>query len=153
MILHEHPFRIRPFCKESANQAVIIRIKSVSMLWRHKSHCSTFFVVRLYMMLCCIDLNDFVVYPHIHDHAVNWSIHWTTFFVIWVSYRRCDILLLLVKLQQRFLTYWGWDKMAEISQTTFSNAFSWTEIFQFWLKFHWSSFPRVQLTIFQHRFR
>ena len=52
-----------------------------------------------------------------------------------------------------FLTHWGRDKMDAISQTTFSSAFSWMKIFEFWLKFHWSLFPRVQLTIFQHWFR
>ena len=45
------------------------------------------------------------------------------------------------------LTHWGRDKMAAIFQTTFSNAFSWMKIFKFRLRFHWSLFPRVQLTI------
>ena len=44
-------------------------------------------------------------------------------------------------------------QMNAISQTTFSNAFSWMKIFEFLLKFHWSLFPRVQLTIFQQWFR
>ena len=51
------------------------------------------------------------------------------------------------------LTHWGRDKMAAISQTTHSNAFSWTKMLEFRLKFHWSLFPRDQLTIFQHWFR
>ena len=51
------------------------------------------------------------------------------------------------------LTHWGRDKIDAISQTTFSTAFSWMKIFEFRLKFHWSLFPRVQLTIFQHWFR
>ena len=33
-------------------------------------------------------------------------------------------------------------------QTKFSNAFSWMKMFEFRLRFHWSLFPRVQLTIF-----
>ena len=44
-------------------------------------------------------------------------------------------------------------KVAAISQTTFSNAFSWVKSFVFWLIFHWSLFLRVKLTIFQHRLR
>ena len=32
------------------------------------------------------------------------------------------------------------DKIAAISQTIFSDAFSWTQSFVFWLKFHWSWF-------------
>ena len=31
---------------------------------------------------------------------------------------------------------------------TFSNAFSWMQIYEFWLNFHWSLFARVQLTIY-----
>ena len=54
---------------------------------------------------------------------------------------------------EALLTHWGWDRMATIFQMTFSNAFSWMKIFKFWLRFHWSLFPRVQLTIFQHWFR
>ena len=37
------------------------------------------------------------------------------------------------------LTHWGWDKMADIFQMTFSNAFSW---YKFRLRYHWSLFPR-----------
>ena len=42
------------------------------------------------------------------------------------------------------------DKMATILQTIFSDAFSWMKNVVFWLKFHWSLFLRVQLTITQH---
>ena len=38
------------------------------------------------------------------------------------------------------------DKMAAISQTMFSGAFSWMKSFVFWLKFHWNVLLRVQLT-------
>ena len=51
------------------------------------------------------------------------------------------------------LTHWGRDKMSAISQTTLSNAFSWLKMLEFRLKFQWSLFPRVQLTIFKHWFR
>ena len=44
-------------------------------------------------------------------------------------------------------------QMDAISQTTFSNAFFLLKMFVFRLKFHWSLFPRVQLTIFQQWFR
>ena len=47
------------------------------------------------------------------------------------------------------LIHLGWDKMAAIFQTIFSNAFSWMKMYKFWLIFDWSLFPRVQLTIFQ----
>ena len=45
------------------------------------------------------------------------------------------------------------NKMATISQTSYSNAFSWMKICWFWLKFHRSLFPRVQLTISLQWFR
>ena len=51
------------------------------------------------------------------------------------------------------LTHWGRDKMDAISQTTSSSAFPWMKMFKFRLKFQWSLFLRVQLTIFQHWFR
>ena len=51
------------------------------------------------------------------------------------------------------LKHWGQHKIAAISQTTFSNAFAWMTMYEFQLKFHWSLFLRVQLTISQHWFR
>ena len=51
------------------------------------------------------------------------------------------------------LAHWGRDKMAAISKTIISKAFSWMKIFVFWLIFHWIVFLRVTLAIFQHRFR
>ena len=47
----------------------------------------------------------------------------------------------------------GQDKMATIFQTTFWSGFSWMEIYEFRLKFHWSLFLGAQLTIFQLWFR
>ena len=58
----------------------------------------------------------------------------------------------LLTLASRF-THRGRYKMAAISQTTVSNAFPWMKMFGFRLKFHWSVFPRAQLTIFRHWFR
>ena len=50
------------------------------------------------------------------------------------------------------LTHLPMDKMAAISQRTFLNTFPWMKSFVFWLKFHWSLFLRVQLTMSQHWF-
>ena len=47
------------------------------------------------------------------------------------------------------LTYWGRDKMVTIFQVTFC----WMKTVEFLLIFHWSLFPRVQFTIFQHWLR
>ena len=72
--------------------------------------------------------------------------------IIWTTdgrlYWRIYALLTFVA-----LTHWGREKIAAIFQTTFSNAFSWMKMFKFRLRFLWSLFPRVQLTIFQHWFR
>ena len=70
-----------------------------------------------------------------HTWRLTWSCIWYGFY------------------SKTVLTHWGRDKMADISQTTFSNAFSWMKIHQFRLILHWSLFLRVELTIFQHRFR
>ena len=51
---------------------------------------------------------------------------------------------------QDWLTYLPLDKIAAISQKTFSSAFSWMKSFVLWLKFHWSLFQWFQLTINQH---
>ena len=51
------------------------------------------------------------------------------------------------------LTHLPLDRMAATLQTIFSDAFPWIKCFVFWLKFHWSLFLSVQLTITQHWFR
>ena len=53
-----------------------------------------------------------------------------------------DIAELYYRNQGPVLTHWGRDKMADISQTTLSSAFSWMKMLEFRLKFHWSLFLR-----------
>ena len=67
-----------------------------------------------------------------------------------IAYKKGNSMNLI---KNTMLTHCGRDKMAAIFQTTFSIAFSWMKKFEFWLRFHWSLFPRVQLTIFHHWFR
>ena len=59
----------------------------------------------------------------------------------------------ITRIPNNISTHWGRDKMATIFQTIFSNAFSWTKTCEFRLRFHWSLFLRLQLTIFHHWFR
>ena len=59
----------------------------------------------------------------------------------------CNIIVSLIP------THWGRDKMGDISQTTFSHAFSCMKIYGFCLRFQLSFFPRFLLTIFRHCFR
>ena len=68
-----------------------------------------------------------------------------------VKHSFCD--LMLPTFHMRHLAHWGRDKMDAISQTKFSNAFSWMKMFEYRLKYHWNLCLRVQLTIFQHWFR
>ena len=51
------------------------------------------------------------------------------------------------------LTHWGRDEMDNISPTTLQNVFSSMKMFEFRLKYRFSLFLSVQLTIFQHWFR
>ena len=39
--------------------------------------------------------------------------------------------------------HWGGDKMIAILQTTFSNALSWIQIYEIWIRFHWIMSPSV----------
>ena len=64
-----------------------------------------------------------------------------------------SVYLTLHTFYRNTLTHWGRDEIDAISQTTFSNAFSWMKMNEFRLGFHWSLFLRVQLTIIQHWFR
>ena len=80
-------------------------------------------------------------------------IHYGNLFKHMVKMKWSVITSYLLWSRLMVLTHWGRDKMADISQTTFSNAFSWMEMHEFRLRFHWSLFLRFQLTIFQHWFR
>ena len=82
-------------------------------------------------------------------------IHWHTVNNTTVVFRRlkADALVYFVCNHRQYLTSWGRGKMTAVSQTTLSNAFSWVKMLEFRLRFHWSLFLRVQLTIIQHWFR
>ena len=53
----------------------------------------------------------------------------------------------------RALTHLDRAKMAAVSKTTLSNAFSWMKMLEFWLRIHWNLLLRFELTIFQHWLR
>ena len=59
-----------------------------------------------------------------------------------VSYMRSHKKRLLVWLWKNLLTHLPLEKMAAVSQTIFSDAFSCMKSFAFWFKFHWRSFLR-----------
>ena len=49
--------------------------------------------------------------------------------------------------EEHRLTFWGRGTIAAISQTTFSNAFSWMKMYEFRFRFPWNVFPRFELNI------
>ena len=108
-------------------------ITSITLEWQHKwflrtVHASFYFLHG--MMNPQMMIKEMII---THWHCLIWSIY--------------------VMVMTSQLTHWGRDKMDAISQTTFSNAFSWMKMFVYRLKFHWNLFLRVQLTIFRHWFR
>ena len=81
-----------------------------------------------------------------HDHDHRETTNWLTLAALAVMVTGPTFCWLK-------LTYWGRYKMALVFQTTFSNVFFFMKMHEFRLRFHWSLFLRVQLTIFQHWFR
>ena len=81
------------------------------------------------------------------------TIHHSSTYIILYLLKPMPTMFYDALLGHNELTHWGLDEINNISQTTFSNVFSSMKMFKFRLKFHWSLFPRVQLTIFQHWFR
>ena len=69
--------------------------------------------------------------------------------------KRMYVITMTLKgcLHHVLLTQLPLGKMAAISQTNFSNAFSWVKMYEFRLRFHWPFFRRDRLTIFQNWFR
>ena len=94
----------------------------------------------------------FEIYCHIFQGKIS-SFHksWAETWLLLLAHTR--ISLQPQESVRQGLTHWGRNEIDAISQTTFSNAFSCMKMFEFRLKFHWSLFLRVQLTIFQHWFR
>ena len=86
----------------------------------------------------------------------RWRYNVTSSLIIgWVHTKNdsCNHAFKLEFSTHRGQTKWLPEKMAQILQTTFSNAFLWNQTFLFWFKFHWHFFLRVPLTISQHWFR
>ena len=148
--------RFVPFfaCKRLYNRIItlyrLINIRNNSLCWMHLYQVKTSFVG-----FCCESKRSVI---KMTNRSTTKLISGSTFTNIdqlrlwhwWVM-----IYIEVVHSCPNFrdgLTHWGRDKMAAISQTTFSNAFSWMKTNEFRLRFHWSLFLRVQLTIFQHWF-
>ena len=155
----------------------VMSIPSAILSWLH--HLLEFYVMNIPMFFrdaslapghCLIVLapgNDmgkisWYLTTVIHKESNDWGLF--DYLVVWLGVKVLFSFILEKSIQQfqnhidtyvegATLTHWGRDKMAAIFQTTFWNAFSWMKMYEFQLKFHWSLFLRVQLTIFQHWFR
>ena len=117
-----------------------VRIRSThKQTDRVKSAYPTLFLL---LQLCCTGLKIKVPNQKVTCYKITCLAH------LWVNlmHHTWRTMSLLV-------THWSRDKMATISQTTLSNAFSWISLLEFRLKLHWSVSPRVKSTISQHWFR
>ena len=129
MLIHQY-FHIKPFCAEFRLQGSNTNLIS----WK----CLPFF--------CALGKSVWFQYffskrswkrPYIVISSwIGWCLQWTLFHEHGFT-----------------LTHWGRDKMAAIFQMAFSNAFCWMNMYKFQLRFHWSLFTRVPLTIYQHWLR
>ena len=91
------------------------------------------------------EVNLYILAGFLLKFARHFSIGWTQESRLWSSSLPCRSC--------NNLAHWGHAKMATIFQTSFSNAFYWMKMYEFWLKFHLKLFLRVQLAMFQHWFR
>ena len=66
---------------------------------------------------------------------------YSTLCIEWVQILLCALYVL-------HCTHRGRDKMAAISHTTFSKAFSWMKMYEFRLRFHWSLFRINSISVF-----
>ena len=101
--------------------------------------------------LRCQDISshdiDYVEYV---GPGLTWGRILSTYVItMWSNDIKCKYMFMfpLQNLARKELTHCGWNKMAGILQTTFSNAFSWIKMSLFLL------FLRVQLTMKPHWFR
>ena len=97
-------------------------------------------------------LKNKVVYKFKIYNYLDWKLRKRFWNVPCYCYYSCQLMFTSAQ-SVTTLTHWGRNKMAAVSQTALSNAFSWMIILEFRLRFHWSLFLRVQLTIIQHWFR
>ena len=128
--------------------------KKMRMSWHFLSFFQHYATLRLLRYLESLIVNHRG--PFYHANLIRRmsiiSIHGTGL-VIHDYSRFGDWRLSSIEPGECILTHWGRDKKADISQTTFSFAYSWMKIYEFCLSCQLNLFQRFQLTIFQHWFR
>ena len=118
------------------------------------------------MFLHCFISNSYSYIPNSKTNTpkfktyiifIRWAINKIIIFESWfkmiILLEIHELLLLAIEWYHPISTHWGRDKMAAISQTMFSNAFSWMKMYEYCLRFLWNVFLRIDLTIFQQWFR
>ena len=81
----------------------------------------------------------FVPKGPIHNKPINIGSYDGMVLIRWQAISQTSddpILFTYTNMHYLALTHYGWDKMANIYQTTFSNAFSWMKMYTFQLRFH-----------------
>ena len=95
-------------------------------------------------ILSCYDACSVIRIPFHHGRLLYELTNVGKTFIIW-----CDWWVgkgsrqIQIAVHAPLLTYWGRHNIAAISQTKFSNAFSWMEIYLFCSRFLWSLFKFV----------
>ena len=96
---------------------------------------------------------NFVASWHHGNSVCNGYMYFVWEYLKWVNFNRLFCSTSYGNTSHIDLTHLPLDKMAAISQATFSNAFSWMKMYWLGLKFHWSLFPMIWLTTFEHWLR
>ena len=117
-------------------------------LWENKELICDIISKTLYHVICNVRIiTKLLKYTHQTDKSClsirQYSI-WDNFVSSTSALRSTFTTLML------YLTHWDRDKMADISQTTYSNALSWMKMFEFRKQFDWGLFLRIQVTIIQY---
>ena len=111
-------------------------------------------IIALYWISLRFVLQGQIGGQHVRFHATGHYLnqYWPRFLMPYMISWAAIILVYWGRVILLSLSHLPVDKMAAISKTIFSDAFSWMKSLIFWLKFHWSVFLRVQLIITQNWF-
>ena len=138
------------------------------------SHCISWEIGNVYYDIAlildgclsnCTDEAYDKVQLNIHIYS-NWYISWSvlhtcplkvvyivTYIIYHISLNPCNSFSTVCGQVISFINSSSPGQNGRFSQMLYSDAFSWMESFISWLKFHWSLFRRVQLTMTQLWFR
>ena len=128
-----------------SNSKWSIRVQNIQKILIRRCH-NTRSVSHWSVHVCVREMDHIFMQWFVANSAPSQYMRQCLFIAIWVRRNTHQQL-------NEELTHWGRDKTDAISQTPFSNTFSWMKMYEFRLRFHWSLSLRFELTIFQHWFR